>query len=152
MPKFSIIIVTYNAGNKIEESLKSIINQKYIDYEIIVVDGGSDDETIKICNKYKKYISQILSENDNGIYDAFNKGIKLANGEYLFFLGAGDVLSNNILFSIKKFFDTDEPLLIYGDVFLKRSEQIYDGEFDAWKLAKRNICHQSIFYNKKILY
>ena len=89
-PKFSIITVTYNAEKVLEDTIQSIVTQSYKNVEYIIVDGGSTDGTLSIVNKYKEHIHTIVSEPDKGLYDAMNKGIKLATGDYLCFLNAGD--------------------------------------------------------------
>ena len=95
MKIISIIIATFNASNTIERCLKSIISQKTSEIEIVVVDGLSEDDTISIVNKYRKHIDILISERDNGIYDAWNKGVKNSTGKWLMFLGADDVLMSN---------------------------------------------------------
>ena len=74
-PKVSIIVATLNSEKYLEETLLSIANQTYKNFEVIVIDGKSSDNTLKIINKYKSLISYCVSESDNGLYDAFNKGI-----------------------------------------------------------------------------
>ena len=94
-PKFSIITVTYNAGKVLEDTIQSVIFQTYRNVEYIIVDGGSTDHTLEVANKYSDRISKIISEPDKGLYDAMNKGIRLATGDYLCFLNAGDELHEN---------------------------------------------------------
>ena len=91
-PKFSIITVTYNAGAVLEDTIQSVITQTYKNMEYIIVDGGSKDRTLQIIEQYKEHIHTVISEPDKGLYDAMNKGIKLATGDYLCFLNAGDEL------------------------------------------------------------
>ena len=91
-PKFSIITVTYNAGAVLEDTIQSVITQTYKNVEYIIVDGGSKDRTLQIVEQYKEHIHIVISEPDKGLYDAMNKGIKLATGDYLCFLNAGDEL------------------------------------------------------------
>ena len=91
-PKFSIITVTYNAGAVLEDTIQSVITQTYKNVEYIIVDGGSKDRTLQIIEQYKEHIHTVISEPDKGLYDAMNKGIKLATGDYLCFLNAGDEL------------------------------------------------------------
>jgi glycosyltransferase involved in cell wall biosynthesis len=90
-PLFSIITVVYNAGATLEETILSVVNQGLRNYEYIIIDGGSDDNTLAIINKYKSSIAKFISEPDEGIYDAMNKSLKYASGRWLFFLGADDV-------------------------------------------------------------
>ena len=84
--KFSIITVVKNDDKNLEKTIKSILSQKNFDeIEYIIIDGKSNDNTLQIINKYKKEINKIISEEDNGIYDAMNKGIKLSSGEIIGF-------------------------------------------------------------------
>ena len=90
MIKFSIIVVSLNTKDKLENTIRSIIKQSSKNYEIIVVDGKSDDKTIDIISKYKKYLKKIIIKKDRGIYFAMNRGIKLASNNWLIFLNSGD--------------------------------------------------------------
>lgn len=89
-PKFSIITVTYNAEAVLEDTIQSVISQTYHHVEYILVDGASKDGTLSIIDRYRDRITRIVSEPDKGLYDAMNKGIRLATGDYLCFLNAGD--------------------------------------------------------------
>ena len=89
-PKFSIITVTYNAEKVLEDTIQSVIAQTYHHIEYIIVDGASKDGTLSIINRYRSHIHTVVSEPDKGLYDAMNKGIALASGDYLCFLNAGD--------------------------------------------------------------
>jgi glycosyltransferase involved in cell wall biosynthesis len=90
--KISIIIATYNADKFLQTCLNSIIPQLNDFIELIIMDGGSTDQTIKIIEGYEKHISFWISKEDKGIYDAWNKGVKRATGEWILFLGADDIL------------------------------------------------------------
>ena len=96
-PFFSIITVVRNGENTIEKTIKSIANQTFREFEHILIDGKSTDKTLDKINKYKKIISKIVSEKDRGIYDAFNKGMKLSNGEFICIVNCGDTLRKNAL-------------------------------------------------------
>lgn len=92
--KISIITVSYNSENFIESCINSIIGQSYKDIEYIIIDGSSKDNTLKIIKKYSRYVSTIISEPDEGIYDAMNKGLKIAKGEIVGFLHSDDMYEN----------------------------------------------------------
>ena len=94
--KLSIITICYNEPN-IEKTCESIINQTWQDFEWIVIDGGSTDGTLEILNKYKTRINKLISEPDKGIYNALNKGIKFAKGEWLNFMNGGDRFCDNLV-------------------------------------------------------
>ena len=89
-PRFSIITITFNAANVIEPTLKSVLSQTYTNYEYLLIDGGSKDDTVAKAKASGIEFAHIVSERDNGLYDAMNKGIALATGDYLCFLNAGD--------------------------------------------------------------
>lgn len=94
-PKISVGTVCYNAANCIENLIRSVKKQTYSNIEFVVVDGVSNDGTLDILNKYKQDIDILVSEPDKGIYDAMNKLLKLATGDFLIFMGADDVFYND---------------------------------------------------------
>ena len=113
--KISIITVCYNNKNGLEKTIHSVKDQTYKGFEFIIVDGVSTDGTLDLIEKNKQYISTLISEKDNGIYQAMNKGISLAKGEYCLFLNSGDCLANNkVLENI--FNPSNEADIIYGNV------------------------------------
>ena len=146
---FSIIIPTLNAGRKLEETINSVLAQDDELFELLIIDGGSTDETLDIVRQYPNQIVLFTGE-DSGIYDAMNKGIERAGGEYLHFLGAGDCLRLNILKTISKTISQEGLSFIYGSVYLKEEKREYGGEFDEARITRRNICHQAIFYSRRI--
>jgi len=95
MPKLSVITINYNNAHGLEKTVNSVLSQTYNDFEYIIIDGGSTDESVEIINKNNDKISYWVSENDKGIYDAQNKGIDNARGEYCLFLNSGDYLYEN---------------------------------------------------------
>lgn len=114
--KISIITISFNANDTIEKTLNSINSQSYSNIEHIIVDGGSIDGTIEICNSFS-HISKIISEPDNGVYDAFNKGLKLATGDIIGFLNADDVFCNeNSIQDIVDAFSNNETDIVYGNL------------------------------------
>ena len=95
LPKISVITVVLNNKNTIEETINSVLNQKYSNLEYIIIDGGSTDGTLEIINKYKEQIYYFKSEKDLGIYDAFNKGLKIASGDLIGFINSDDIYTEN---------------------------------------------------------
>ena len=89
-PRISVVTVCYNAEKEIEKTMLSVLHQTYNNIEYIVIDGGSKDGTVEIINKYKDRLSYWVSEPDKGIYDAMNKGIASATGDWILFMNAGD--------------------------------------------------------------
>ncbi|MBE9663741.1 glycosyltransferase [Mucilaginibacter myungsuensis] len=140
----SIIVVTFNAQNGLERTIKSVIDQDYKTIELVIIDGGSTDGTIEILRKYDSKIAHWKSEPDEGVYDAMNKALDVVKGDLIYFLGSGDILYN-ILKNIVPYFK-DRKTIYYGDVYRNDLMSKYDGEFSAFKLAIVNICHQAIFY------
>lgn len=114
--KISVVTVCFNAVNEIEKTIKSVLNQQYDDLEYIIIDGNSIDGTQEIIKKYDKKIAFYLSEKDNGVYDAMNKGINIATGEYINFMNAGDEFFDNYV--LTRIFSNlnQNPAVIFGDV------------------------------------
>ena len=146
---FSIIIAAYNCGQKIEKTIESILSQNKDLFELIIVDGASTDDTLNWINKYENDIT-LISEKDDGIYYAFNKAIDLARGKYLYFIGAGDCLRNNILETMDKHLTGDAVSFVYGDVYLIKQQIYWTGERSKLNLGLQLINHQSVFYHHKI--
>lgn len=118
----SIITITFNNKNGLRKTLDSIRNQSSDQYELIVVDGLSTDDSHKVICEYEDIISIYLSERDNGIYDAMNKGISLCNSDYIIFMNAGDVfLNSNVLFSITQSLDYESKSIYVGS-YICRTE------------------------------
>lgn len=116
-PKFSIITVCFNSEKTIEDTMLSVISQTYSNIEFIVIDGKSTDGTLAIINKYKNQITTFISENDNGFYDAINKGIELANGEYIAILNSDDFYVNTtIIEDVVNIFIKNNVDAVYGDL------------------------------------
>lgn len=141
--KITVITVCYNAVNLIEDTIKSVLAQTYSNIEYIIIDGGSTDGTRDIIEKYSTRLAKYISEPDSGIYDAMNKGVKYASGDYINFMNAGDV-----------FFDKDaitrifgggpyDETLVYGDT-LEKSDKGYAFR-KASRIAPMPACHQSMF-------
>lgn len=158
--KLSIITINYNDKLNLEKTIDSVEKQTLksnIDYEYIVIDGLSSDGSIELI-KSKKIINKYLIEEDKGIYDAMNKGIKIAKGKFLTFLNAGDYyLNEKILEKIFNQLDVFNYDLIYGPVIVqrKRGKKLYKPKnftkFNLFFWGTRTVCHQAIFIKKKIV-
>ncbi len=150
LPLITVITVVFNGAKTLEETIQSVINQTYPNVEYIIIDGGSTDGTLDIIKKYEDRIDYWVSEKDEGIYDAMNKGASVALGSWLYFLGSDDVCFTDAFQKIHKHLDSTKKA-VYGNVIFKNKGIIYDGYFSPFKLAfRKNICHQAIFYSKKV--
>lgn len=157
-PKVSIITVVYNNEADIRYTLDSVANQTYSDKEYIVVDGGSTDGTLALIERYGNAITRLVSEPDHGIYDAMNKGLALARGEYVLFLNSGDEFFDQGTLA-HVFTRTDNADIYYGETKLVDSHREIIGDrrhavpatFN-WKSFKygMNICHQAIYVKRAI--
>jgi glycosyltransferase involved in cell wall biosynthesis len=117
MQKISLITVVFNAQNTIEKCLNSVMRQKFNNIQYIVIDGGSTDNTVNIINKYRQNIDVFVSETDNGIYDAMNKGIALATGDIIGTLNADDYLADDeVLSDVAEAFASHKISILYGDL------------------------------------
>lgn len=151
-PIISIIVPTYNSAGTLSECLESIVNQTYNYLEVLIMDGLSTDRTLDIARSFSerhKHI-KIFSEKDRGIYDAMNKGIRLAKGDWLYFMGSDDILYDRTVFSRIFKLKVVNIQVIYGNVIFKHSWKLYDKKFNWYKLLQKNICHQAIFYKSII--
>ena len=155
--KISIITVTYNAEATIERTMQSVANQSYHDYEHIIMDGASKDLTVEIA---KKYDAIIVSEPDKGLYDAMNKAMKLATGDFVCFLNAGDKLHSNETLSHIAAASSNDVAVIYGDTDIVddegrfiRNRRLTPPEHLTWKSFRNGmlVCHQSFYINRSIM-
>lgn len=158
-PTFSIITPTLNASSTIGDVLQSVALQSYRRFEHIIVDGGSTDATPEIISGYSSQSRHIrfLQGKDNGLYDALNKGILASLGDYLLFLGSDDVLHDQeVLFDLVNMQVFSANKVVYGNVLVAgdtgwaKDGDLYDGPFSKEKLMRKNICHQAIFYPRKV--
>lgn len=132
--KISIITITYNSQHTVEDTIKSVVVQDYPDIEYIVIDGKSKDNTLTIVDKYKAHITKVISEKDQGLYDALNKGIKNATGDVVGLLHSDDLYSDkNVISKIAALFKNDSELqAVYADlVFVSRTNP--DKVLRTWK-------------------
>lgn len=132
----------------IKNTIQSVIEQRNELVEYIVIDGCSTDSSIEIIRKYDKYIPYWVSEPDAGIYDAMNKAINKASGEWLYFLGADDILIPNIIDQVIRLLDGNF-VMIYGDVELDDGKNI-SSFMNRRTLLQNTVHHQGAFYNKSL--
>ena len=153
----TIVTVCYNAHENIEKTIKSIVNQTYKHIEYIIIDGGSKDGTLDIIKKYSQHISLCISEPDNGIFDAMNKGLLRATGDYIIYINAGDFLykTTTIEECVKQL--TMFPLtdVLYGSTLFssqKKYKLTHPKPFflSRSSLKPMGICHQSLLVSTTI--
>ena len=156
--KISIITVTYNASAVLEQAVRSVIGQDYQNIEYILIDGGSTDGTLDIVKKYEDKIAFWLSEPDHGIYDAMNKGLSYATGDYIYYLGADDCLyaSNSISQAASCLEETPEIDVLCASVMMvdagNRMEKIYSSDFSEEDvMSGYNTPHQGMFVRRELL-
>ncbi len=150
-PLISVVIVVYNAEATIGHAIDSVLHQSYKNTELVVIDGVSTDNTVQMVKSYAERINYFISQKDKGIYDAMNKGIAAAKGEWILFLGADDAFYTGSviqdIFESNVLHDVD---LIYGDVEFTSNKRRYGAQKNYFQLIEQNICHQAIFYKRKL--
>lgn len=141
----SIITVCRNAQDTIEETINSVLSQTYPNIEYIVIDGNSTDNTVSVVEKYKKRLACFISEPDNGMYDAMNKGIKVAKGDILYFLNTDDVLYHpSAISNIVKHFSEDNFDFLYCDILM------FDKDTGQCHIKKHNRVNKTFLYTNAI--
>src|SRR5882724_3849250 len=148
-PLVSIITIVYNGEEHIEGTIKSVLDQTYPNIEYILIDGGSTDGTIEIINKYRHAIAFFISEKDSGISDAFNKGIRRANGEIIGIINADDWYENDTVAKVvEQIGDSD---ISYGDLRLLKNGKtdfILKGDHNYLD-REMTINHPTVFAKRK---
>lgn len=141
--KISVITVCRNAVDCLEDTIISVLSQDFIKLEYIIIDGKSTDGSIEILDKYKNIVNFILSESDSGIYDAMNKGVKYAGGEYVIFMNAGDTFASiDIVRKISNYL-TDDISVLYGNTrFVGKSTNFLRSPRENFYFGLP-FCHQS---------
>jgi len=150
-PEFSIITICFNEAKNIRRTCESIASQSRKNIEWIVIDGGSTDGTLDILEEFRGSIHHFISEADHGIYDAMNKGIGLASGEYLVFMNGGDSFASTEV--LEWIHASPQKDLIYGDIFY----DCVDGRIEAYPdklsndyMLKKMLPHQATFYHRQL--
>lgn len=153
LPVISIITIVYNGESFIENTIQSVLSQTYPAIEYVVIDGGSKDKTLSIIQKYNANIKWI-SERDQGIYDAMNKGLALASGEWINFLNGGDTFYNETTLETIFLDNISNSNFIYGDSINVREgfqKYITPVKLSRHSLKKSmGLCHQAVFVRKAI--
>ena len=153
-PRITIITITFNAELYLEQTIASVIGQTYNDKEYIVIDGGSTDSSLDIIKKYKKNIDKWISEPDNGISHAMNKGLQYATGDFVFFLHSDDYLCDDNVLAEACQFLTDQHDLYLFPIFLAsedgRKQLHYPRGFNWWMNFKTGVFHQSAICSRKL--
>ncbi|MCL1934178.1 MAG: glycosyltransferase [Candidatus Azobacteroides sp.] len=158
---FSIITVTYNASRWIERTIQSVISQSYSHIEYIIIDGNSTDGTPEIIKKYQSSIAYFVSEPDKGLYDAMNKGLKSASGDYVWFLNAGDTIysDNTVQEIVNTLGSRNLPDIIYGETQIVDEQgnsvamrRLKAPEKLTWKSFRMGmlVCHQSFLVKRAV--
>jgi len=154
--KISIITVVFNGEKYIGRTIESVVGQTYKELEYIIIDGKSTDRTLEIIGAYKRGIQKVISEPDTGLYDAMNKGLKAASGDYVWFLNSGDqIYSSNTIETMV----TGVPDIIYGGTMIIDEEENEVGDRRlkppaqlSWKSFRQGmvVCHQSILVRREM--
>ena len=156
--KVSIITVSYNSINTIERTILSVLKQTYTNIEYILIDGNSVDGTFDIIKRYSHNIYKSISEKDNGIYDAMNKGLRIASGDIICFLNSDDIFyNNNIITEVVAEFKFTDYQIVYGDVVLFKENiykitRYYSSKNFNYKMLKFGLmpAHQAMFIKRDV--
>ncbi|MGN0282775.1 MAG: glycosyltransferase family 2 protein [Prevotella sp.] len=147
--RYSVITINYNNAKGLRRTIDSVVCQTYDDYEYVIIDGGSTDSSVEIIKEYEDKITYWVSEKDGGIYDAMNKGVKNAHGEYLIFMNSGDIFHDNKVLSDVSLHIHDEDIII-GNVLASDTRTIIspppiNGNLTMYHLYSGAIPHQGTF-------
>jgi glycosyltransferase involved in cell wall biosynthesis len=148
LPSLTVLMVVRNGAATIRTAIDSVLGQDFSNAELVIVDGASTDGTPEILAGYGDRIDHWISEPDSGIFDAMNKAVAQAHGDWLLFLGCDD----RLLAPLSRIADClrDRSAIYYGNVWIPGRAIAYAGPFSRWTLLKRNICHQAILYPRSV--
>lgn len=145
----SIITICYNAALDLEKTIKSVAAQKFQDFEYIVVDGNSQDSTLEIIKNNEDVITKWISEPDHGIYDAMNKGVLMAQGQWLIMMNAGDIFADeNVLANVFSQPIPKNITFLYGDTLSRRKDGRLLRRVASWE--KGDVNHQAVIYRRQL--
>jgi len=154
MSKISIITINYNDRNGLQKTIESIVSQTFSDFEYVVIDGNSSDGSKEVIETYKSRINYAVSEPDSGIYNAMNKGLRAATGDYVFFLNAGDIFVDNATLQKASGFIDGTVDYYYGDVIFRDGENetlvTYPDTLSFHFFTYNCICHQASFLRRRL--
>lgn len=157
--KISIITATYNRASTILRTISSVRSQTYDNVQLVIIDGGSTDETIELIKPLMSTYDIVCSEQDHGIYDALNKGINLSNGEIIAFLHSDDLyVDEEVVSNVMNLFEDDEVDIVYGDVsfFNRNNPEKVTRIYHSDNLSQRNLAwgkmpaHPAIFVRRRV--
>lgn len=152
-PYISIVTVCYNCASSIEGTIVSVLHQSCDNIEYIVIDGGSSDGTVDIIKHYENYISYWISEPDKGVYDAMNKAVKVASGEWILFMNSGDCFSSNDVISQFLTLKLAECDVVYGKTIIDTSSGRFIVSPEPLEAMSSHMpfCHQSTFVKTNLM-
>ena len=153
-PRISIVTVCYNAGAALEKTVRSVVGQQYDNLEYLIIDGASSDGSMERIQPYRDRITRIVSEPDKGLYDAMNKGIRLAGGDWVLFMNADDVfVDERVIADVAGFIEAHpEADAVFGNTEQTREHGIYTiRSEEPYRNHKITFCHQSVFVRTAVL-
>lgn len=152
-PTITVVTVTYNSERHLEETIRSVISQNHPSFEYIIIDGGSTDNTLRIIEAYQRHLTHWISEPDQGIADAMNKGLEVATGDYLLFLHSDDFLrSKHSLEAAYNYLDGDHEIFAFDILYGREShyEKRPSKGFSAWMNFKTGLFHQGVICSRSV--
>lgn len=152
--KLSIITINFNDAIGLEKTIQSVINQTYTDFEYIVVDGASTDGSVDVIKKYSDRLTLWVSEPDSGIYNAMNKGTRMASGEYCLYLNSGDFLADNDVLEKAFNYNFTEDIVSFGLILFndkKECLQLPPNDISLFTFTDGSLPHPSTFIKKRVL-
>jgi glycosyltransferase involved in cell wall biosynthesis len=153
-PLVSIITVVYNRKNDLRSTIKSVDDQSFRKFEYIIIDGGSTDGSLDVIKENSHVVNEFVVEPDKGIYDAMNKGVRLAKGEWIIFMNAGDVFydSRVLEFFSDRLARASDATIVYGDAEIVEGEKSHiQYQYDRHLDLTKSIIHQSMFIRRDFL-